>query len=306
MQVYVINFKINIISKLVIINIFLLNSCNFNKSINNNIILTINKNNLYTTDLDSEILSNVLKNKTETVNNIVINYLLFLEAKKQKISLDSLVKREIKNYKKSNFKMLGNSILEFDFDDYNVYIDSLIMNNDIDVFVDLQHNSILSAKNIYYFNFGDKSIKDNVYIISDPECSNCINSTNKLLNLVDEFKNISFKYVYYTQPVNDLAIAFYIANEHGLFKEFYKNYTKFRRLINRKELIDVAYTTGLDTVEFKNKINAKTGLIEILKNNQILQKNNIYSTPTFVINNKVYSGSHVIYYLKHIILNEIN
>jgi predicted DsbA family dithiol-disulfide isomerase len=305
-------------SRLLLLLIIILSSCS-NSDIKNNeeVVFVIDNVRFYKNELDSLVEDEVLIIKKKGIQKLINNYLLNKEAKKLNISIDSLLK--LKNILNNN----NNFVFNNNFNELpdsekmifyqksieikereSAYLDSLYLINNIDIYLNLKETDIFNGENIHSFSFKNIESKNKIYIISDPFCTSCLKITEQFDKLMKEYKNIDFQYIYFSQPINDIAIALFFANQHGKFYPFYKKIINDIKNNIEPDVFKIANKLNMNLVDFRENLSKKTGIKELMINNKILQDNNIYSTPTFIVNNKIYSGTDIIYYLRNIIKNE--
>lgn len=78
------------------------------------------------------------------------------------------------------------------------------------------------------------------------------------------------------------------------------------RQINGDSLsYSLAREIGLDMSKFKQDINDNTIIQKLIDNRDYLISNNIYSTPTFIVNGKILDNRNAIEYLEDVIIEEL-
>ena len=68
---------------------------------------------------------------------------------------------------------------------------------------------------------------------------------------------------------------------------------------------DFAKKMNLNLNYFKDDMQKKITVKTLLKNKDLLISNEIYSTPMFIVNNKVLDGKYAIDYLEDVIIDEL-
>ena len=69
---------------------------------------------------------------------------------------------------------------------------------------------------------------------------------------------------------------------------------------------ETANKIGLDTLKFRNDFESEQVLTKLIRNKQLITEKGVYSTPTFIVNNKVLDFDNSIFYLETLIKKELN
>lgn len=289
------------------------------------LIATINGTKIHSSEIDSIASSKIYELKKEILKTKIRSRVLELEANSQKISSQELVKRNIEN--KSNevteqdYKMYvqSNNLTEGDLEKasiykyiklqkvaerYNVYTDSLILRSDLNILLTKQFPSTVKLEEIKYFDLSPDN-KNIVYIISDFDCPHCKVIEPKIEKLINSYSDsFNFRYVFFSDFISSKALAINAVSRQINIKELYSSLFELESSINDSILFDIVENQGIDMNQFKKDYNSSENLKEFLQTKKYLIDHEIYSTPTFVINNTILDDEFAIYQLKNILENE--
>jgi 2-hydroxychromene-2-carboxylate isomerase len=119
-------------------------------------------------------------------------------------------------------------------------------------------------------------------------------------------KLVNFKFIYFDDYFGNDAIACAVANEQGKFINLYNILIEHAAsFYSDSTLFEFAKESGLDMGSFKNSLTEKKSLSDLIRTKDLLIANGIYSTPSFIVNGKIYSDSDVIFFMDYIIMNEL-
>jgi len=147
-----------------------------------------------------------------------------------------------------------------------------------------------------------------VYVISNPNCFSCKEIFDDIEYLVRKYNNqVNFWFIYLSNYFENDAIAFLAAHKQNKFIDFYRKiYQDISSELNSEDyLINLATDIGLNIKEFENELTDKSNLRYFLETRDFLFKNEIFETPSFIVNQLVMDGQDAINYLENVILEEI-
>ena len=165
----------------------------------------------------------------------------------------------------------------------------------------------INTDSIFAFEINSCSSKNEVIIISDFECPACKKADYDIQNLIVKYNNsICFKFIYFSDYIRpNILQTCYLMNKKHKFNIIKDILFKNSSILGDKQ----AYNKLLVNLKVNNKL-SKDSLLDILKKTEqtkrYLINHGIYSTPTFVVNNKVIEGEYISDYLEDIIINEFN
>lgn len=165
----------------------------------------------------------------------------------------------------------------------------------------------INTDSIFSYNLNSENKDATVFVISDFACPACQNAEKTLANLQEKYSNkVNFRFVYFSDYFSNSALACEAAEKEGKLKEMHD------LLFNNAEtgLCDsvffaIAEQIGLDAKTFRKTMNDKSLLLKFLKNRDYLTGLGIYTTPTFIVNEKLLNDSYSINYLEDIIKSEL-
>ena len=147
-----------------------------------------------------------------------------------------------------------------------------------------------------------------MYVISNPHCFACKEVFANIEYLVNNYNNqVNFWFIYLSNYFENDAVAFMAAYKQERFADFYRKiYQDLSSGIDSDEyLISLAIEIGLNIHEFEKDLNDKASLRYLLETRDFLFKNEIFETPSFIVNQLVLDGPDAINYLENVILEEI-
>ena len=291
------------------------------------VVAEINNNKILIAQVDSLISPQLFELRMNALEMFISKSLIESEAKTQNISVENLVEKEIINKSKE--------VTDEDIRNYirALNIEHVDSNNIIQQLANLRHKErqdqyVDSLKDVYplkialqpsYFNKADtsgiyshniteNSSEINVYIVSDFKCHSCQKAEKKLKHLYEKYnKIVNFKFVYFSGYIDDAALACEASAKQDKFKNMHDIIFENSDALDKISIYnDLAKNIGLDINRFKSDMQDKTILRKLLKNKDLLASNKIYSTPTFIVNNKILDGKYAIVYLENVIIDELN
>ncbi|MFA6925014.1 MAG: thioredoxin domain-containing protein [Bacteroidales bacterium] len=290
-------------------------------------VAIINNKKISLKQIDSLISPQLFELRMNALEMLISRNILENEAKNQKISLEKLVEKEIiKKAKKVTSKDIGNFISQSNIENKDTnnamkyltnqhqkerqiqYVDSMKNKYSLKISLQPSYFNKIDTTNLYCHNLTENNSKTKVFIISDFNCPSCQKAERKLKYLYEKYnKNVNFKFIYFSGYFDNDALACEAAAKQGKFRNMHDIIFENVKLLNKKSIyFDFAKTIGLDINKFKTDMQDKTVLRKLLKNKEMLISNNIYSTPTFIVNNMVLDGKYAVDYLEDVIIKELN
>ncbi len=319
--------KIHILLLFMSIFIFACNNNEPNKPIINdtNIAATIENDTINLFEIDSAISQQIYDLRMQYFEVLISRRLLKNEAEKQGIEISRLVETKINNLAT---KVTTEDILnyikteEIDYVDttsiinyltllkqkqrHSIFIDSLKENTKICIKLVPPLAKTIDTSGIYYHKLNNLESENIIYIISDYKCSACIKAEKKLQLLYKKYnKEIEFRFVYFSSYIDKAGLASEAAFNQNKFLQMHDKLFS-SKLNNKFNFIKLAANFNIDTVTFNKDMNDSNILKTLVKNRNLLISREIYSTPSFIINNKLYDDKNAMLYIETIIKNEIN
>ncbi len=148
----------------------------------------------------------------------------------------------------------------------------------------------------------------NVYIFSDYLCPSCQKSEKILSKLISKYKTkVNFHFVFYSSYIDKTALACEAASMQDKFLEMHNIIFNNLEKINQPNFfVETANRIGIDTLKFREDFESELILTKLMKNKQLISERKIYSTPTYVVNNKVIDFENSIFHLESLIKTKLN
>lgn len=167
--------------------------------------------------------------------------------------------------------------------------------------------STVDTKNLYSQSITSDNAPLRVYIVSDFSCVNCQKAEVELQKLYKKYNNeVNFEFVFFSSYISKATIACGAADRQGKFRLMHD------KIFDNLEVLDqdsvyyrFAQDLGIDIEKFSKDMNDGEILRKIMGNKNYLIENNIVSTPTFIINNKILDHKYSIHYLEDMINDEL-
>jgi protein-disulfide isomerase len=264
----------------------------------------------------------------DALQEYIDNELLEMQAKKESISVDELLKRHVtvnvqeptedqlrfyyegvqtdEAYEIARPKILDTIHQLRENKARQAYIDSL--RQQYGVVVELTqptgHVEIGNAPRL-----GSESAPVQIVEFADYECPYCQNVSDDLVRLRDQFgKQVSLVYKDYPLPMHPLAEraaeAARCAGEQGKFWEFHDALFQSKRL-QVSDLKQQARTLKLDTTKFDQCLDSSSEAAGVRKDIQEGQRLGLTGTPSFFINGHFLSGAVGYMKLRETVLQEL-
>jgi len=157
-----------------------------------------------------------------------------------------------------------------------------------------------------YFNINYTNTTKEVYIISDFKCYSCLKAENELKKIITKYNNkIKFKFVYFSDYIQPkLYVACNIANNNKEFDKVKNIFFEHSNADNDSELINFLPTKIIKELNNVKKDDVNIMMKEAINTKKYLINNGIFSTPTFIVNNKIIDGKYALNYLEDVIIEE--
>ncbi len=291
------------------------------------IIAQINDKNILLEEIDSIINMQIYELRMNTLNMIISKKLLQEEAKKHKVPLKLLIENQIENKCENvsveDFEKYAARLNESIIDTNNIFsyltkikqkerqaffVDSLKKYYSIRIKLQPPYYKELETNQLYSHTLVKSNSNTIVYIISDFHCPACQNVEKRLKYLYDKYnKKVTFKFIYFSDYIDNSALACEVAAKQNKFREMHDIIFENAELLNQDSIYyHFAKEIGLKMNEFVYEMRDLNLLAPLAKNKEKLFKNNIYTTPTFIVNNKILDEKYAIDYLEDVIIEEIN
>jgi protein-disulfide isomerase len=296
---------------------------------NNTIIASIDSIPIYETEIDSLVDKRIYQIRKEALRFIINKRILIKESERLHISLAKLVQNEIINKAKTvtavDYKMYlaKNPVDAGKPDSLDVikqliqikreerqaeYTEALKKNCTIDIALRPKYFSPIKTDSIISYNLNEqKSGNITVYAISDYECTSCQHAEPKLKDIIERYKKgINFRYVYYSSYIAKSVLASDAANKQGEFSGMHNLIFDNSNKINNDSIyLYFAKKLNLNIEEFKKDMSNPEIIKMHIFNTKKLTGLGIYSTPTFVVNNKLVNEDNSINFLEAVIQEEL-
>jgi predicted DsbA family dithiol-disulfide isomerase len=297
-----------------------------NKSAQDDVVAYYNKQPIKISEVDSLISDQIYELRLNAIKPIIGKLVLEDEANKQELTLEQLIENEINNKIKEITQIdidkyiIENSLIKFDTNTIVKYLeaierqkrkvaftDSLLNYHSLKVKMQPPNYRTINTDGLYYHDITTSNSNVNVYIISDYRCPACQKAEEILTSLSLKYNNsVNFRFVYYSDYIDKSAIACEAAANQNKFIQMHNlifNYSDY--LINSAIYYDFADSISLDIDKFCTDMDDPHMYNNIMRNKEFLIKQNIFATPTFIVNGKVLDGKYASHYLEDVILNEL-
>jgi protein-disulfide isomerase len=269
---------------------------------------------------DSITAGQVYELKINTIKEEIAKKLIEEEAKKKNISsyefiigfnsskVDSFIQIELK---RNNY----NQIVNIDSSQaYSIYKTAeyqvkktilgkkLIKKKNVEVFLEKEfHQSFSGELSSSYLLSPKNKVDKEVVVISNYECSHCYDFHKKMKSIIEENNSgYNFKFVYFGDQILKFANAPVAAGKQNKFNEM--NDFVFEKVqdgtVSDSIIFEFAKELHLDIEKFKEDYFSANTYKILDGNKKIIISNNIYSTPTLVIDNKIYDEPNILDILK--------
>lgn len=302
-------------------------SCNKSK--------TYDESNAYAASIDGEIilLSKIDSMVQKDIYNIrkwqldilLSDNVFKKEAERRKISKDSLLFlevvskakepeiEEINSFMAKNQNFTGTvtnakQILYdiFKQERYERFTDSLRYNIDVTIFLLPAYSKFINTTELWGINMNTSKSNTDIYFIMNFECPSCLDAYKTLKNNVAKYnKQANFKLIYLNGAYGIEGEALMAFNEQGkslnLLDEIIANP---EALYTDKLYEKVIEKLNLSKSKFEQDIRNEQVLRNLLQTRDALFKQGVYSTPSIIINGKLYEGEEIFEHLEQLIQSE--
>ena len=184
--------------------------------------------------------------------------------------------------------------------------DSLLSESNLAINLKPGYYDKVTTDNLDYHELSEGK-KISVYIISDYNCHACQNAERRLRKIINKYgQHVGFRFVYYSEYIAKKALIAEAAANQGKFVEMHDFLFDHPEMIGENpSIFEFAKQSGLNIEKFeKDALNPET-LKNLIINKQKITKQNIYVTPSFVINNKLINDEFSLYILENLINEEL-
>ena len=311
--------------------IYIFSNCTNDKNninhVRHEIIATLDKENIYLNQIDSIIGMQIYEQRLEALQMFASREVLRKEAAKNNLSLNQLVEEQINKKCKEVSKLdLDRYISQNDIslidtasilsylksakqkERQHQYIDSLKQYYSLRVKLRPPFYNTIETSNLFSQNITSGKAPFKVYIVSDFSCISCQKAEIELQELYKKYnKEVNFKFVYFSDYIDKSAIACEAAAKQGKFKLMHdKIFENIEVLHQDSVYFHFAREIGLDIKLFSKDMNDDEILKRLMDNKNYLISNNIFTTPSFIVSNKILDHKYSIHYLEDIIVEELN
>ena len=156
----------------------------------------------------------------------------------------------------------------------------------------LAENKDLLLNEKYSFHTGNKTGDITVVEFFDYNCGYCRQALNNLVKLLEEDKNVRLvlkEYPILSEASQNAALAALAARKQGKYLEFHQALLKAKGGINAAVVERIGKKIGLDIDQLKKDMQSDEIKQALAKNVEVGQKLGVRGTPTFIINDQVFS-----------------
>lgn len=288
---------------------FVFFSCNKEETSNvNKYVAIINNQPILGTKVDSLISDQIYQLRKNALKGLLRSEIIEFHAKCQKMGKEEFVKKSIHLNNTINpdqyYEYIGEHGINSKNNDSIKIIEYLLALNKQKQFEHFA-DSLLTESNLTINLMPtryDKVIVDNfdfhelsggkkivAYILSDYNCPACQNTNKKLKKIIEKYKsNVSFRFAYISEYIDKKAIVAEAAANQGKFIQMHDFLFDHPEIKGEDpSILKFAKELGVNMEEFeKDMMNPET-LKKLIINKQKIIAQNIYVTPSFIIDNKV-------------------
>ena len=295
-----------------IVVIFILYNCTNKKNnishLQHEIIAKLDNENIYLSQVDSIIGMQVYEQRLDALQMLVSRKIIEKEAKKNGLSYNQLIEEQIKkkcaevtmedidtyvSYNDISFIDTANIISYLKSIKQEKrqlrYIDSLKQYYPLRIKLRPPFYQKIETSNLFSQNITPDKATFEVYIISDFSCTSCQKVETELQKLYTKYNNrVNFRFVYFSDYIDKSAIACEAAANQGKFRQMHdKIFENIAELHQDSVYFRFARGIGIDINKFLTDLNDDKILKRLMYNKKYLVENNIYTTPTFIVNDKI-------------------
>ncbi len=317
-------------TKVVFIILYAILFVSCSKKDNNRTIAEVEGIKINLDSIDIIVSEQIFELRRKVIDIEIAKILIDKEADRNKLSNKELIQYQIKDKSKKitlldiEKYILDQNITDANIDTSNIisyltayyekerqeeFIDSLKYIYQINMNLLPENLRSIDVSNIYSHSFNDVNNGSvNVYIFSDYLCPSCQKSEKILSKLFAKYSTkVNFYFVFYSSYIDKTALACEAASLQDKFWEMHNSIFSNIEQINQPNFfVETANKIGIDTLKFREDFESEEVLTKLMKNKQLISEKEIYSTPTFVVNNEVLDFDNSIFYLETLIKQKLN
>lgn len=185
-------------------------------------------------------------------------------------------------------------------------IDSLRKGKEINCYIYPPKSPLINLNNLNTYYRGNIDSKVCVTVVSDFDCTSCINTHNLYDSIYNIYKDkVKFGYIHYSAIPTIGEIASDAAHEQGHFWEFHDSLYAHKGYIDSSVVYNVAGKI-LDIEKFKIDIESQERKNKIENTINQLMLAGVYATPTIIINGRLIVNSDSPKEICYLIDDELN
>jgi len=302
-------------------------SCNENKTYDesNAYAATINGEKILLSDIDSMAQKEIYNIRKWQLDILLSEELFKQEAQKRNISKDSLLflevttkakkpkTEEVISFMAENHNFAGNvskakQILYdiFKQERYKHFTDSLEHNNDVTIYLLPAYSKLIDTKELWGIDMNSTKTNTDIYFIMNFECPSCFDAYKNYKDIVKKYNTqANFKFIYLNSAYGMGGKALMAFAEQG------KALNLMDEIITTPEALhtDIFYVSALEKhnlskLKFDQDIKSEPLLRKLLQTRDALFKQGVYTTPSIIINGKLYEGEEIFEHLEQLIQSE--
>lgn len=186
--------------------------------------------------------------------------------------------------------------------------EKMINRKSVEIFLQKEfHQSFSGELYSSYLLPPNDNVDKNIVVISNYECIYCYDFHKKMKPVIEKNnEGLNFKFVYFGDQILKFANAPIAAGEQNKFNEM--NDFVFEKIqdgtINDSIIFEFSKELNLNLEKFKRDYFSTETYKKLETNREIIRLNNIHSTPTLIIENKIYDEINLLDILKRKINEE--
>lgn len=263
-------------------------------------IATIENRTILEEKVDSLISAQVYQLRKNALKTLLRSTIIELQAQKQKLSTEELLKRKIDFNNTVSFEQYRKYLTEQGIDTKNIdttkiveylhalnkqkhfehFADSLLAESDITINLKPDQYTEVMLDDLAYHELS-KGRQITVYIISDYNCHACQNAEKRLRKIINKYGQfVSFRFVYFSEYIDKKALVAEAAANQDKFMEMHDFLFDHPEIKGGDQaILEFAKKSGLNMNMFEDNIFNPNTIKSLIRNKEKIIAQNIYVTP---------------------------
>lgn len=291
-----------------------------------NYLATIENKSICEEKVDSIISEQIYQLRKNALKTLLRTAIIDLQAEKVQLTNEEFLKRKLVFNNAVSFEQYGKYLIEQGIDTKDIdttkiveylfelnkkkhfehFADSLLAKSDITINLKPDQYTEVEVGDMDYHELS-KGRQITVYIISDYNCHACQNAEKRLRKIINKYGLlVSFRFVYFSEYIDKKALVAEAAANQDRFTEMHDFLFDHPELKGGDQaILEFGEKNGINRVIFEEDIQNPNTLKSLIINKEKIIKQNIYVTPSFIINNKLINDEFSLYTLENLINEEL-